>query len=107
MSGIENQEVIIKRWSAGRKMEVVLRLIKGEPIDSVSREIGVEVYLLDEWKRAAFDSIEAGFKKRVGDPLAEELARAKQQIGELSMENELLKEKSRKQGPLALKRWKP
>lgn len=107
MSDIENQEVRVKRWSAGRKLDVVLRLIKGESIDSVSREVGVEAYLLDEWKRTAFDGIEASFKKRIDDPLEEELARAKQQIGELSMENELLKEKSRKQGPLALKRWKP
>lgn len=107
MSDAEDQEVRVKRWSARRKLEVVLRLMKGESMDSVSRDVGVEVWLLDEWKRSAFEGIEASFKRRVDDPLEEELLRAKQQIGELSMENELLKERSRKQGPLVLRRWKP
>jgi transposase-like protein len=102
----EDQDIKTKRWSAKRKLEIVLRLMRGESIDNVSREIGVEVWLLDEWKRTAFQSMEAGFKNRTGDPLDDELSRAKQRIGELSMENELLKEKSKKQGPLALRRWK-
>lgn len=107
MSDVKDQEVSIKRWSAKRKLDVVLRLMKDEAIDSVSRDVGVEVWLLDEWKRSAIEGMEASFKRRVDDPLEAELVRAKQQIGELSMENELLKEKSKKQGPLVLRRWKP
>jgi hypothetical protein len=30
------------RWSAGKKMEVVLRLLRGEPLEVLSRELGVE-----------------------------------------------------------------
>jgi len=30
-----------KRWSAKRKLEVALRLLRGEPIDDVSRDEGV------------------------------------------------------------------
>jgi transposase len=37
----------IKRWSANRKKEGVLRLIRGEPIDSLSRELGVEFCSLE------------------------------------------------------------
>ena len=29
----------VKRWSAGRKKEVVLRLLRGEPVDAISREV--------------------------------------------------------------------
>ena len=38
-----------QRWSASRKRDVVLRLLRGESLDTVSREVGVEVYRL-EWK---------------------------------------------------------
>src|ERR1039458_4986837 len=31
-----------QRWTVTRKREVVLRLLRGEPIDAVGREVGVE-----------------------------------------------------------------
>ena len=37
------------RWSTRRKAEVVIRLLAGEPIDALSRELGVEPYPLEEW----------------------------------------------------------
>ena len=46
--------------------------------------------------------METGLKEQVNNPLSLELNRAKHQIGELSMATELLREKSRKQGPLVL-----
>lgn len=102
----DSNKAATKRWSAKRKMEVVLRLLRGESIDDVSREVGVEVYRLDEWRQTAMAFLEDGLKTRVDDPKEAELARAKQQIGELSMEVELLQEKARKRGPLELRRWK-
>jgi hypothetical protein len=30
------------RWSAGRKTDVVLRLLRGEKLEELSRELGVE-----------------------------------------------------------------
>jgi len=33
-----------QRWTAARKREVVLRLFRGELLDPVSRELGVELY---------------------------------------------------------------
>jgi hypothetical protein len=30
------------RWSTRRKAEVVIRMLSGEPIDALSRELGVE-----------------------------------------------------------------
>ena len=37
----------VKRWSAARKKEVVLRLLRGEPVDAVSRDVAVPIYKLE------------------------------------------------------------
>lgn len=95
-----------KRWSAQKKQEIILRLFKGELVDDLSRELGVESYRIDEWRQQALSGIEIGLKDRTSDPLNQELLRAKQQIGDLSMENELLRERIKKKGPLKLRRLK-
>jgi len=84
-----------QRWSAGRKREVVLRMLRGDSLDALSRELGVEIYRLEEWRDKALAGIEAGLKNREDDPLSHELDAAKRHIGELSMEIELLRERSR------------
>ena len=84
----------IKRWTASRKIEVVLRLLKGESLDALSRELGLEVYLLEEWRNKALQGMESGLKTRAEDPLEEELDKAKKRLGELVMENELLQIKA-------------
>ena len=33
-----------QRWSASRKRDVVLRLLRGESLEALSREVGVEIY---------------------------------------------------------------
>ena len=37
-----------QRWTVIRKREVALRLLRGEPMDALSRELGVEIYRLEE-----------------------------------------------------------
>ena len=32
------------RWSANKKLDVVLRLLRGEKLEEVSREVGVEAH---------------------------------------------------------------
>ena len=96
-----------QRWSAGRKRDVVLRLVRGESLDSLSREMGVEIYRLEEWREQALAGLELGLKNHQGEPLAEELDAAKRHIGELSMEVELLRNRARaaeKRLPLAMRR---
>lgn len=97
---------IPKRWGVKNKLEVILKLFRGESIDDVSREVGVEIYRLEEWRAQALTGMESGFKVRIKDPLNKELARAKQHIGDLSMENELLHERIKKKGPFQTKRSK-
>jgi len=96
----------VKRWSANRKKEVVLRLMRGEPVDALSRELGVEIYRLEEWREKALQGMDTALKSREGDPLAAELDSAMRRIGEISMENELLRERIRKKFPLAKGRSK-
>ncbi len=81
------------RWSTRRKQQVVLRMLKGEPLDALSRELGVEVYRLELWRDRALTGMETALKERNGDPLNTELNRAKKTIGELTMEIELLRER--------------
>ena len=96
-----------QRWSAGRKRDVVLRILRGEPLDALSRELGVEIYRLEQWRERALSGIEAGLKDREDDPLSQEFDAAKRHIGELSMEIELLRERARaaeKRLPLVTRR---
>lgn len=84
-----------QRWSARRKSEVVLRMLRGESLDALSRELGIEMYRLEQWRDKALSALEAGLKDREDDPLSRELDTAKRHIGELSMENELLRTRAR------------
>ena len=95
-----------KRWTATRKMEVVLRHLRGEPLDSLSREIGIPASQIEEWHQATVRGIEDSLKNRNHEPLQAELDLAKKRIGELSMENELLRERSRRNGVFLGGRWK-
>ena len=96
-----------QRWSTGRKRDVVLRLLRGESLDALSREVGVEIYRLEDWRERALAGLELGLKDRQGEPVAEALDAAKRHIGELSMEIELLRERARaaeQRLPLAMRR---
>ncbi|NGX60192.1 MAG: hypothetical protein KR126chlam3_01361 [Chlamydiae bacterium] len=53
----------------------------------------------------AESGIEISLKDREGDPLQNDLNLAKKHIGELSMEIELLREKSKKQGVFWGGKW--
>lgn len=105
MTKTNEEKPIFKRWSASRKKEVVLRLLKGEPVDGLSREYGVPVGQLEKWKETVLARMELLLKDRSDEPLHAELEAAKRQIGELCMENELLREKSRKQGVFWGGKW--
>jgi predicted nucleic acid-binding Zn-ribbon protein len=92
------------RWSAGRKKAVVLRLLRGEPVDAVSREVAVPIYKLEQWRDRALTGIDAGLKERENDPLEKALDEAKRRIGELVMEVEILQKERRAKRPLVGRR---
>lgn len=93
-----------QRWSVGRKREVVLRLLRGEAAEDLSRELGVPLYRLERWRERALSGIDGALREREGDPVNEDLAAAMKRIGELTMENEVLRTRAEHVGPLARRR---
>ena len=102
--GEPSAAAIVTRWSAGRKKAVVLRLLRGEPVDAVSREVAVPIYKLEQWRDRALTGIDAGLKERENDPLEKALDDAKRRIGELVMEVEILQKERRAKRPLVGRR---
>jgi len=93
-----------QRWSLSRKRDVVLRLMQGDPVEGLSRRLAVPVWKLEEWRQRGLAGIDAGLRERDDDPKERALAEAHRRIGELSMENELLRARLEKPGPLARRR---
>jgi transposase-like protein len=91
-----------RRWSAQRKLAVVSRLLAGESLELVSREIGVPLFQLEEWRDKAIAGMEAALRPQKDHPAERKLAEAQRRIGEMAMENELLRDRCRRGlGPLA------
>ena len=84
----------VKRWSAKRKQGVVLRLLRGESLDALSRETGQPASVLSGWRDEFLEAGMVGLKRRTDDPkvvaLERELKRAKRLVGDLMMDKELL-----------------
>lgn len=93
-----------QRWSAGRKREVVLRLMRGESAELLSRELGLPIVKLEQWRQRAEAALEGALKEREADQADSQLAAALQRIGELTLENELLRAKMERPGPLGRRR---
>ena len=93
-----------QRWSVSRKREVVLRLLRGEAAEDLSRELGVPLYKLERWSQKAGAALDGALKERETDAVSDELATALQRVGELSMEVELLRSRIERPGPLARRR---
>src|SRR4051812_16866402 len=93
-----------QRWSLARKHEGVLGLLRGEPVEAVSRQVGVPVWQLERWQARALAGLKTGLRERSEDPAERELAEAHRRIGELSREVELLRARIERPGPLARRR---
>ena len=93
-----------QRWSVARKRDVVLRRLRGESAELLSRELGLPIFKLEQWRRKAEAALEGALKEREADPADGQLAAALQRIGELSMEVELLRARIERPGPLGRRR---
>ena len=93
-----------QRWSVSRKREVVFRLLRGEAGEDLARELGVPLYKLERWRQKAEAALDSALKERETDAATGELAAAMQRIGELSIENELLRSRIERAGPLGRRR---
>ena len=83
------------RFSARRKQETVLRLLRGEDLETVSRELGVAAHELSSWRERFLPSGQVALRQRPADDRDEEIQRLKTKIGDLTMDNELLLERAR------------
>ena len=96
-----------RRFSAKRKLRAVSRLMRGEPLELVARELNVTAARLSSWRDQALLAAEAALKERERDARDDEIARLKGKVGAMTMEIELLSDKiARLEGgvPLARRR---
>jgi transposase len=82
-----------RRMSARRKHEAVLRLLRGEDLELLSRELVVTAAELSGWREAFLAAGEASLKCRPADVRDLEIGRLQAKVGELTMATELLEAK--------------
>jgi transposase-like protein len=95
------------RWSARRKVSVVLELLRGADLESTSRKYRVTAATLIEWRDRFLGGGEGSLKSRESDIDDEEKRRLKSAVASVSVENELLREKiARMENGRPLVSWK-
>ena len=79
-----------RRMTAGRKRDAVLRLLRGEPLEIVARELTVTAADLSAWREAFLEAGVVSLKTRARDDRDEKIDRLQSKLGEVLMDNELL-----------------
>ena len=98
----------VGRFSARRKTETILRLLRGEPLDGLARELGVTAATLAGWREAFLAGGQAALKSRLPDERDDEIQRLRAKVGEITMNNELLLDRChRLEANLPLPRRRP
>jgi transposase-like protein len=82
-----------RRMSAKKKQEAVRRILRGEDLDLVSREICATVADLSVWRDRFLEAGAASLKSRPEDGQDRELKAMREKIGEMTMANALLEAK--------------
>ena len=90
---VPEESVRWQRLSAGRKQEVVLRLLRGEDMEFLSRELGIPASRISRWRDRFLEAGESALKQRRRDHRDEEVSRLREKLGEATLEMELLREK--------------
>jgi len=86
-----------RRWTASRKLDAVLCILRGQSLDSVSRKYGVSLHELTKWRNKVLSSAESALKSKESDESTDAEKKALlSKIGEITMSNELLLEKIKK-----------
>lgn len=73
------------RFSARRKTKAILRLLRGEDIDLISRELGVTAATVSGWRDHFLAGGQAALKTRQQDEREDEIHRLKAKIGDQTM----------------------
>jgi transposase-like protein len=83
------------RWSARRKVSVVIELLRGESLESLSRRHGVTAAKLSQWRDEFLAGGEARLKHREEAVEEEDTRRLKSVVADLATDKALLIEKIR------------
>ena len=95
------------RFSSQRKTAAVLRLLRGEDVELISRELSVTAATLSGWRDDFLAGGQAALKSQPTDDRDDEIARLRAKVGELTMDNELLTQRCRADRPFAPRRRRP
>ena len=82
-----------QRFGANQKRDIVIRLLKGENIEDISRELKISAGELSTWQRMFLEAGMESLKSRKKDPFQKKLDEAEKTIGRLTMKLELYKKK--------------
>lgn len=86
------------RWSARRKEELVMRLLRGESLDLLARESGQPAGRISRWREDFLASGREGLKTRPTAPEEHELREAQRKIGAQAIEIDTLRALLEKKG---------
>ena len=98
------------RFSSAKKTEAVLRLLRGEELDALSRELGVTAATLSEWRDAFIAGGQSNLKSREPSAVDDETHKLKALVGDLTMKLEVSREAVRRLQsnlPLGLRKSRP
>ena len=86
----------IERWTAKRRVVLVVSILKGETsVAEAARQHGLTVAEVEDWKDRFLLAGENGLRARPKDEEAlkdEQIKKLKQKIGELVLDNDILRE---------------
>jgi transposase len=86
------------RWSARRKEQVVLRLLRGESLDLLARETGQPAGRIAGWREEFLQAGREGLKSRPAAEGDRRLVDAQRKVGELQLEVDILRALVEKKG---------
>ncbi|KAA0574399.1 helix-turn-helix domain-containing protein [Azospirillum sp. B21] len=82
-----------QRFSAAREVAAVARLLREESLEVVARELNVTVARLSESRERALAAAASAMMERERNERDAKIARLKAKLDEITMDNELLREK--------------
>jgi transposase-like protein len=68
-------------------------VLRGEPLDSLARELGVTAATLAHWREEFLAGGQTALKRRPADERDDEIRRLRAKVGEITMNNELFLER--------------
>ncbi len=89
----------LKRWTAKRRVALIIEILRGDTsVAEAARKHGLTVAELEDWRERFLTGAESAQRSRPADEDGQkdrEIKRLKQNVGELMMDVDILKEASK------------